>query len=483
MTTIRFRSPQSRYAETALEGNVDFTLGEGENAVLIGPNGGGKSLICKYISGGISIGEGSVEVRRADGTVVSARQMATLQFRDIYRLGDQTLPEYYQKRWHATENEESPLVHTIIGAERIRANKDLLKKIGIEGILRKRLINLSSGEQRKLMIVRHLLQMPEVLIIDNPYIGLDPESRETVNELIESIAKLNNTKVLLIISHYKDLPTWIDTVLCIGGRRLIRQTTREEFLQDKALIKELFAEAELSEASIGDLPRAKDNADYEYAVRMKDINISYGQTKILHHLNWQIARGEKWALLGRNGSGKSTLLSLVCADNPQAYANDIVLFDRRRGTGESIWEIKKHIGYVSPDMHAYYRADISCLDVVSSGFFDAVGLYNKPNEEQKQTARRWMKAFHCEELADRKFLRVSYGEQRLVLLVRVFVKSPSLVILDEPLHGLDAGKKRLAKLLIEDYCRDEQVTMVYVTHYHDEIPSVVSHSMNLIKNS
>ena len=177
-------------------------------------------------------------------------------------------------------------------------------------------------------------------------------------------------------------------------------------------------------------------------------------------------------MLGINGSGKSTLLSLLCGDNPQAYANDITLFDRKRGSGESIWDIKKSIGYISPEMHLYYMKNVRCLDVVGSGFFDTVGLYRKCNAEQERIALVWMKAFRIERLKEISFLQVSSGEQRLVLLARVFVKNPDLLILDEPLHGLDYVNKQYAKELIEEFC-DHTKTLIYVTHYEDEIPKIV----------
>ena len=183
--------------------------------------------------------------------------------------------------------------------------------------------------------------------------------------------------------------------------------------------------------------------------------------------------------MGKNGSGKSTLLSLVCGDNPQAYANDSVLFDRKRGSGESIWDIKKRIGYLSPDVHTYYLEDIPCLKVAASGFFDSVGLSGECSREQYGLAMEWMKVFRAEHLAGRSFVRISYGEQRLVLLVRAFVKSPELLILDEPLHGLDMGKKRLAKRIIEKYCSDPRKTLIYVSHYRDEIPENCTKVKNL----
>ena len=182
---------------------------------------------------------------------------------------------------------------------------------------------------------------------------------------------------------------------------------------------------------------------------------------------------------GANGSGKSTLLSLVCADNPQAYACDIELFGRRRGTGESIWDIKRHIGYVSPEMHRAYMRDLPAIDIVASGLHDSVGLYVRPRPEQRETCLHWMNRFGIGHLADRTFLRMSSGEQRLCLLARAFVKSPDLLILDEPFHGLDDDNRLLATRIIEDYCSDPSITLIIVSHYANELPSNITHHLRL----
>lgn len=484
MSHIIINNPVSRYDEQALGGPVSLTLAEGENAVLIGPNGGGKSLLVSYLTGGVSIKEGEVKVLRPDGSPVPRQMISQLTFRDIYKTGG-SQDNYYQKRWQATENEDSPLVSQILGSA-ADSHAELLEQMGVTPLLGKRLIFLSSGELRKLTIVRSLMAGPEVLIVDNPYIGLDAESRATINEVLESVAQKLGIKVLLVISHPKDLPAWVDTVVAVMGRKVLSVSSRADFLANADLCRELFPEQDGNADAnvVSDVPdnmRAQDLADFSVAIDMRSIRVAYGPVTILRDVDWTVNRGEKWSLVGRNGSGKSTLLSLVCGDNPQGYANDITLFGRKRGTGESIWDIKQHIGYISPDMHTFYQADIPCLDVVASGFFDTVGLYRKPSDEQRVLAREWMRLFRCEHLAGQSFLKSSYGEQRLVMLARVFVKRPSLVILDEPLHGLDAGKKDLAKRIIESYCSDPKVTLIYVTHYAEEIPSVVTLSKVMVK--
>ena len=225
----------------------------------------------------------------------------------------------------------------------------------------------------------------------------------------------------------------------------------------------------------------KQPATHTVTFRMEHVSIRYGSRTILKDLNWEVKNGEKWALLGPNGSGKSTLLSLVYADNPQSYANTLYLFDRKRGSGESIWEIKKRIGYVSPEMHLFYRENVPTSQVVGSGFFDSVGLFRKCTDEQLQVALAWMRIFGIEDLRDRLFLTLSSGEQRLALLARAFVKDPDLIVLDEPLHGLDINNKRKAAAIIERFCTQPGKTLIYVTHYPEELPACVDKQFRLVK--
>jgi molybdate transport system ATP-binding protein len=212
---------------------------------------------------------------------------------------------------------------------------------------------------------------------------------------------------------------------------------------------------------------------------MNNVSIRYGDRTILKELSLTINNGERWALSGQNGSGKSTLLSLICADNPQSYACDITLFDNPRGSGESIWDIKKHIGYVSPEMHRAYQRDMPAIRIVASGLKDSVGLYVKPDEKEYDICRFWMNIFGLEGLENRTFLKLSSGEQRLVLLARAFVKDPELLILDEPLHGLDNTNRQLVKDIINTFCKRSNKTMIMVTHYQDELPECIDHKIIL----
>ena len=207
----------------------------------------------------------------------------------------------------------------------------------------------------------------------------------------------------------------------------------------------------------------------------------YGKTVILRNLNWTIRAGESWALLGPNGSGKTTLLSLILGDNPQVYNNDVVVFGQQRGTGESIWEIKQHIGWVSPELHLHFTDSASSFEVVASGFHDTVGLFETPTARQRTAVRRWLRRFRLLEFAREPLFALSAGLQRMVLLARALVKNPRLLILDEPCQGLDSSHRNLFTQAVDGLIRSGLVTAIYVTHRQEEIPGSIQRVLRLRK--
>jgi molybdate transport system ATP-binding protein len=226
------------------------------------------------------------------------------------------------------------------------------------------------------------------------------------------------------------------------------------------------------------LPSIPESKEKE-VVGMNNIEISYGKQIINNGIDWKIEKGQKWALMGPNGSGKSTLLSYIFADNPQAYSKNLTLFGYKRGTGESIWDIKKRIGFTSSEMHLYYRENVSCLKVVESGFFDSIGLYRNCTKEQTRIAAYFFEVLSINHLKERSFLKISAGEQRIVLFARSLVKNPELLILDEPFHGLDDENKQLCKQLVESYAKQTGKSLIFVTHCQEEIPNCVTHFLKL----
>ncbi len=466
------RLPEFRFAEP-----LNFAINNDEQWAIIGPNGSGKTLISDIMQRKHALKEG--EIITIDNLPVGDL-IKSISFKDIYTLADYR-NSYYQQRWHSTETDEMPVVEDLFrNLPGIEYLPELLEFFGIQDLLSKRIIFLSSGELRKFLIVRALLARPRILILDNPFIGLDAGSRGLLLEMLEQITAMRNLQVVLLLSNPEDIPKMITHVLPVCNKEVYTVRTRRDFLADRELIDKLFPV--ITEEI--HLPRpVRETAAHTTTFRMEDVTIRYGTRTILKNLDWEVLNGEKWALLGPNGSGKSTLLSLIFADNPQGYANTLYLFDRKRGTGESIWDIKKRIGYVSPEMHLYYHENVPAMDIVGSGFFDSVGLYRKCNEGQKRSALQWMEVFGILHLKDRLFLTLSSGEQRLVLLARAFVKDPDLLILDEPLHGLDISNKRKTGLIIEQFCSQPGKTLLYVTHYIHELPASVNKQFRLQKQS
>jgi molybdate transport system ATP-binding protein len=215
----------------------------------------------------------------------------------------------------------------------------------------------------------------------------------------------------------------------------------------------------------------------EPIIEMHGVNVRYGDRPILRDVSWTVRAGERWAVLGPNGSGKSILLSLICGDHPQAYSNEIRLFGRPRGTGESIWEIKRHLGLVSPELHLYFSEPLTAAQTAATGFFDVV-TYRPTTQEQDRTVFQLFEQFEIAALAERPFAHLSTGEQRLVLLIRALVKDPPLLVLDEPFQALDGGLMSKARHWLDDHLSPDQ-TLVFVSHYRKEIPQTVHRFLHL----
>lgn len=482
---VHIKNAVPRLPELQFAAPLDWNIEESQQWAILGPNGAGKTLIADVLQQKFALKEGEVCFQTAGKINELIKSIA---FKDIYSLTD-CKNSYYQQRWHATETEEVPTVQELmqahIGTEEL---KKVLAIFKIEELLPKKLIYLSSGELRKFLIVRTLLSRPRILILDNPFIGLDAPSRNLLIEMLQQMTQLKGVQIVLLLSNPEDIPKMITHILPVYNRTCFPPQSREAFLKDKDLIGLLFpSEIENQPAAIPDIvlpiDKNKTPSSHQVTLRMEHVCIRYGTRTILKELDWEIKNGEKWALFGPNGAGKSTLLSLVYADNPQSYANILYLFDRKRGSGESIWDIKKRIGYVSPEMHLYYQENVPALHIVGSGFFDSIGLYRKCNPDQEAIALKWMKVFAIDSLCDRLFLTLSSGEQRLVLLARAFVKDPDLLILDEPLHGLDINNKKKAARIIEQFCARPGKTLIYVTHYPHELPACVDKRFELIKQS
>lgn len=472
---------------------VDFELLKGESLAIVGPNGGGKSMFVDILIGRHPLlGDNpKYDFSPTDKELVSDN-IKYIAFRDTYG-GDNDKTYFLQQRWNQTEISEETTTagekleeaYTLSGEDNEKKRlfrQRIYELFHLESILDKYVILLSSGELRKLMLASSIFASPKVLIIDNPFIGLDAETRDQLKELLRLMAQDGDLQIVLVLSKDDDIPDFISHVVEVKDMIVGNKTTLEQYRSSRQPIPPHVLNADKAKAIVN-LPYKQTEYHSEEVINMKDVSIRYGERTILKDLNWLVKNGERWALSGQNGAGKSTLLSLVCADNPQSYACDIALFGNPRGSGESIWDIKKHIGYVSPELHRSYQRDMPAIRIVASGLTDSVGLYVKPKEEDMDQCRFWMKVFGLEGLEDRGFLKLSSGEQRLVLLARAFVKDPELLILDEPLHGLDNRNRRLVKDIIEAFCKRKNKTMIMVTHYKEELPACIDHSIFLKRHT
>ena len=279
--------------------------------------------------------------------------------------------------------------------ERRALQKHIYELFHMEHLLDKYTILLSSGELRKFKLASTLFAEPRVLIMDNPFIGLDAETRDQLKELLKALASERALQIILVLSKSDDIPDFITHIVEVKGMKVMPKVTKDEYLASRPALPTRVLDDALEQAIIG-LPYSDREYHNEEVVKMNKVCIRYGERTILKDLDWTVKNGERWALSGQNGAGKSTLLSLVCADNPQSYACDIALFGNPRGSGESIWDIKKHIGYVSPELHRSYQRDLPAIRIVASGLMDSVGLYVKPKDEDMDKCRFWMKVFGLE---------------------------------------------------------------------------------------
>ncbi|MDE6379390.1 MAG: ATP-binding cassette domain-containing protein [Muribaculaceae bacterium] len=468
---ISFDSERLGYGKVELSNPSGSGIPRGVNAV-IGKNGSGKTTL------GNILAKGRYAYGNRLGFSDGISRIKMITFTDIHSFTGIDV-QYYHQRMEATANDYVLTVGEIF-------NKKLDSPVWhryseifrLDNIESKKINYLSSGELRKLLIINALCENPDVLILDNPYIGLDAESRGDFDEAM-ILLRDNGVSVVFLLCDPQDVPDYVDAVMeienCRIGYPIAGKAEISRFLERKKE-EDLKNVASLPEKTN---PRMYEDCDVAFAIR--NGHARYGDKTIFENFNWTIRRGECWALKGPNGSGKSLLLSMVCADNPQGYSNDITLFDRRRGTGESIWEIKDAIGYVCPEMQLYFKSNDSVREIIIQGMRNSLTRYAKSTAEEKTVAENWMQALRIGHLADRKFSELSSGEQRLVMLARALAKQPELLVLDEPLHGLDREHKELVNNLICEMVKTNGSTLIFVSHYAEELPECVTHIKDMMQ--
>ncbi|MEJ4089026.1 ATP-binding cassette domain-containing protein [Galbibacter orientalis] len=470
---------------------INLEIHKGNSLAITGNSGSGKTSLANLIQ--MKKTPSSGVVRNPFKTIFVSQQD---HFSEIAGMAS----TYYSKRYEFHEYENQLTVYQYL--ERLNKKErfvegsleevSLFKTFNITYLFEKSLLQLSNGERKRLQLVTACLQDPEVLIMDQPYIGLDVKSRGNLSDFLKSIS--DKGIMIILICDVSEIPSFIANAIVLEQGRIVQQGIPSEIkiteAQQLKLDNSIEVDALLQESS----------NYFKVIVEMKDVNVSMSGKSILQNVDWTIKQGECWALLGHNGAGKSTLLSLITADNPQGYRNHLILFDRKRGSGESIWDIKQHIGFLSPELHLYFMrgkgiansvpgittteetySTLSCSDVIISGFKDEIGTVSIPTKHQEEVASKWLDLVKLTHLKNTLFVNASLGEQRVLLLLRALVKSPSLLILDEPCQGMDRNQIQYFKILLDYICASKHITMIYVSHREEEIPNSVTKILRLEK--
>ena len=440
--------------------NINLELKKGDVLGIIGPNGSGKTVLAKAIAGELAVSGSIIE----DEIFLKKRFVPFHSSLSLSNGG----AVYRQQRWNKIDTELLPKVKDELQkCEDLTEAENLAKQFGLEELCESFVINLSNGEQRKLELLKALSAKPDLLVLDNAFTGLDSFARPLLTQMLEILISRNQTIVMTGLE-LKDFPPSVKRFVILNKGFVEKECSREEL------------------TIIGLHPLAFKmntlrwtNSTFTELVYLNNVSLQYNERVILDSICWQINTGERWSLSGPNGSGKTSLLNLIFGDNPKAYGCDIRLFGKQKGTGESIWDIKAKIGFVSPELHQYLPQNQSVIDVICSGFNEAESSFKKPTGYQRDVARQWLKSLNYEDISNSSFGELSTSAQRIVLFIRTLLKNPPLLILDEPFQGLDSNHVRLLKDLLNYIAVESNCAMIFVTHIPEELPECFTFHLKL----
>lgn len=433
--------------------------------MILGANGSGKSALAAAM-----VGEG--QVTAGDRSIPDSAQLVSFE-------SQRALIEEERAKDDSAITDEVFVGTTVGELLGDGCSSTLVEQFGLQTKLDQAFRSLSTGETRKLMLIRAIAAAPKLLILDEPFDGLDQQAAPFLSEHL--IALKEKSQVVMILNRLDEVPDWVTHGVCVVNGRIAHQGSWQS---EQGVMKQLLG-LQRDQLVIPRPERADRVPDLAPGplVVLNEGKVAYGENIIFEQLDWQINPQEHWQVIGPNGSGKTCLLNLITGDHPQCYTNNIKVFGYQRGQGESIWDIKQHLGYVSTALQWEYRVSISLLNVVLSGFYDSIGLYEKASEQQQVIAMQWLELLGLEHRAHQPFNQCSYGDQRLLLIARAMVKHPQLLILDEPCLGLDEVNRQLVLSLIEIICTGSETTVLYVNHHaEDRIPSI-THCLDMASYS
>lgn len=476
MSSLHISQGTFRLSDTRTLTIADLTIRAGESWAFVGTNGSGKSALARALAGELPLLKGEC---RGDFT-----RLTRLSFEQLQKLVSDEWQRNNTDLLSPGEDDTGRTTAEIIQDEikdPARCQR-LAERFGITALLNRRFKYLSTGETRKTLLCQALMSEPELLILDEPFDGLDVQSRAQLAALLESLNQQGYTLVL-VLNRFDEIPDFIQHAGVLADCNLT-ETGEKNVLLKQALIAQLAHSEQLDGITLPepDAPSARYALDpHQPRIVLREGIVSYDDRPILNRLSWTVNPGEHWQIVGPNGAGKSTLLSLVTGDHPQGYSNDLTLFGRRRGSGETIWDIKKHIGYVSSSLHLDYRVSTSVRNVILSGYFDSIGIYQAVSDKQHKLAQQWLDILGMDNrVADAPFHSLSWGQQRLALIVRALVKHPTLLILDEPLQGLDPLNRQLIRRFVDVLISEGETQLLFVSHHAEDAPACITHRLEFV---
>lgn len=467
MPLLQVNNLSVQYGAKTVLNNISFSIQQGACIMLSGESGSGKTTLGKALAGLIKH-SGNVEINFSPTSALCKKILFVENWYRFTNLeGDRNF--YYQQRYNHQQKRDTITIDkelALYGKENalhIDALNKLLHALNYYDVLDEQLFEISSGEHKKLQLIKALWLQPQMLIIDQPYTGLDTASRKSLNHLLQDYLDAGGT--LFMINNDDECPDFVQQFLYLHQGELAKS-------------KPINVEKEL--LPLPEFLREKPRYSSTNIVSFRNISIKYGDKIILSDIDWEVNAGERWLLQGQNGSGKSTLLSLITADHPQAYANNIKLFGVQRGTGESIWDIKQRIGIISPELHWYFDSNATVLESLASGFFDSNGLYQQLRYAQKQQLNELLQFLNLDDVKNEMLATLPLGKQRLALLGRTIIKNPQLLVLDEPCQGLDERQTNYFNNVVDEISKNG-VTIIYVGHFESKLPKCLTYKLVLEK--
>ena len=512
-TYINIKDCRVEYLKSTPIQKFSFTLEENQAWLVIGPNGGGKADFVKALAGQKRITKNDsssvYENEFANSTEVVSLEVAARLIEEERELDESEYMDRIDegrtgRRFIAEVLGGPDAKHRNIPLPPIASRLETLPEVklcGVEKILDRGLKFMSTGEIRRTLLCRALLSKKKLLVLSDPFAGLDAQSRAILLEFFQTIAgKSAYPKIILSMERYTEIPETITHVIEFKSGAVTFEGTKAEYedelkkrdeekkamrqAEKSAFMDELNAiskETETLKAKVNAETDWQDKEEKPALIEMNGVNVGWDGKKGLADFSGTVRANEHWLIRGPNGSGKTTLLELITGDNHQVFANDVRLFGKKRGTGETIWDIKRNLGIVSYRLHVEYRmlggTDLEA--VIISGFKDSIGLYEQRTELEVSAARKWLRLAGFEGREHESFGNLSYGEQRAILIIRAAVKSPKLLILDEPCHGLDENYRQKILDLLEQVAETGTTTLLHVTHDPTEALECERHILEL----